>query len=134
MFVLNNRTSPNLEKTTRSREILRIGRLKVPCCDRYPDLLLVRCSNLLKILYAIINLFIKQKLHDSIVGALFHSPMFLCNIRSPQVFKNFYDVIVFPSSDFTLVLGVELKGTGWPDSIFSFISTTRLSDPELKFN
>ena len=29
-----------------------------------------------------------------------------------------------------------LKGTGWPDSIFSFISTTvkRLSDLELKFN
>ena len=29
-----------------------------------------------------------------------------------------------------------LKGTGWPDSIFSFISTTvkRLPDLELKFN
>ena len=84
-----------------------------------------------------------------------------------KVLKNFYDVIVFPSPDFALVLGEEslkggsfpefcnlsmllentklnstffyqtvLKGTGWPDSIFSFISTTvkRLSDLELKCN
>ena len=51
------------------------------------------------LVFKYINLFILK--------ALFHSSLFLCNIRSPQVFNNFYDVIVFTSSDFALVLGVE---------------------------
>ena len=69
----------------------------------------------------------------------------LCSCETPQVLKNFYDVIVFASSFFALLLKgssflefcnlskilnstffyqMVLKGTGWPDSIFSFISTT----------
>ena len=76
---------------------------------------------MLKVLYAIMNLFIKQKLYDSIAGALFHCPMFLWNIRSPQVFKNFYDVVVFPSSDFTLVLGSSIEHGG-TSAIYIFMA------------
>ena len=69
-------------------------------CNRYPDL--ERCSNLLKAVYAIINLFINKNFMIALLVLYFSC---LCSSATSDL--HFYDVIVFPSLDFALVMGVE---------------------------
>ena len=72
---------------------------------------------MLTIVYVIINLFINKNFMIALLVLYFN---LLCSCATsdlPSLKKNFYDVIVFSSSDFALVLGVESfeKQQFWPE-------------------